>query len=251
MRAVDQLLRATAHAEARHFWFRGFRWFVQPLVRQAIGGRTNARILDCGCGTGANLDLLSRSGVAYGFDRSVVGLYHGRQSGRKRLVRASVAAVPFPSDAFDLVTSFDVLYALEEPEERAALAEMYRVTRPGGFVLINVAAMDILRGDHSVLSHEVRRYNRTRLRHMVAGAGFEIVRLTHTNQALFLPMLATRLLHRWRGLSTEDHAQQEITVPREPINALLSAALFAESLWLRWFDAPLGSSLLCLAKKQA
>jgi SAM-dependent methyltransferase len=251
MPAVDQLLRATARAEARHFWFRGFRWFVEPLIRQAVGGRPNARILDCGCGTGANLDLLSRYGVSYGFDRSAVGLYFGRKSGRNRLVRASVTAVPFPADCFDLVTSFDVLYALEEPDERAALAEMYRLTRPRGFVLINVAAMDLLRGDHSVLSHEVRRYNRTRLRQVVTDAGFEIVRLTHTNQALFLPMLATRLLHRWRGLATEDSAQPEIAVPSEPINTLLCAVLFAESLWLRWFDSPVGSSLLCLATKPA
>jgi SAM-dependent methyltransferase len=251
MPAVDHLLRATARAEARHFWFRGFRWFVEPLIRQAIGGRPNAHILDCGCGTGANLDLLSRYGVPYGFDRSAVGLYFGRESGRNRLVRASVTAVPFPSEWFDLVTSFDVLYALEEPDERAALAEMYRLTRPGGFVLINVAAMDILRGDHSVLSHEVRRYNRARLRQVVTGAGFEIVRITHSNLVLFLPMLATRLLHRRRGLATEDSAQREITVPPEPINALLSVALYIESLWLRWFNNPVGSSLLCLARKPA
>jgi SAM-dependent methyltransferase len=249
MRAVDQLLRATARAEARHFWFRGFRWFVEPLVRRALVGRTSTRILDCGCGTGANLELLSRYGIAYGFDRSAVGLYFGRESGRKRLVRASVAAVPFPSNSFDLVTSFDVLYALEEPDERTAVAEMYRVARPGGFALINVAAMDILRGDHSVLSHEIRRYSRAGLRRLVSAAGFDVVRLTHTNGALFLPMLATRVLHRMRGLSTEDHAQQEIAVPPEPINALLSAALWMESVWLRQFDEPAGSSLLCLARK--
>src|ERR1039458_3415886 len=97
MPAVDHLLRATARAEARHFWFRGFRWFVEPLIRQAIGGRPNAHILDCGCGTGANLDLLSRYGVPYGFDRSAVGLYFGRESGRNRLVPASATAGPFSS----------------------------------------------------------------------------------------------------------------------------------------------------------
>src|SRR5712692_7169888 len=180
MRGVEHLLRATARAEARHFWFRGFRWFVTPLIRHAINGRPDARLLDCGCGTGANLDLLGRFGTSYGFDLSQVGLYIGRQSGRSRLVRASVTAVPFPTDRFDLVTSFDVLYSLQGAEERAAVAEMYRLVRPGGFALINVAAMELLRGDHSILSREVRRYSRPRLRQLVAGAGFEIVRLTYT-----------------------------------------------------------------------
>ena len=246
---MDDLLRATARSEAYHFWFRGFRWFVTPLIRRALAGRANARLLDCGCGTGANLELLGRYGTSYGFDVSAVGLQLARGSGRRRLARARVGAAPFASAAFDLVTSFDVLYSLPQEEESAAIAEMYRVLKPGGFALINVAAMEILRGDHSVLSRELRRYDRATLRALVARAGFEVVRLTHTNQALFLPMLALRTLHRRLGLAPEADAKQEIAVPFAPINGVLSAILFAESLWLRCFDAPFGSSLLCLARK--
>src|SRR5439155_26379564 len=101
---MDDLLRATARAEARHFWFRGFGWFVAPLVERALAGRSAAHVLDCGCGTGANLRLLDQSATAFGFDRSAVGLRFARQSGRGRVVRGHVAALTFPSDAFDLVT---------------------------------------------------------------------------------------------------------------------------------------------------
>jgi len=249
MPRVDHLLRATARAEARHFWFRGFRYFVTPLLRQATHGLSAVRLLDCGCGTGANLDLLGRFGRAYGFDLSEVGPRIGREAGRRRLARAAAAAVPFPADSFDVVTSFDVLYSLEEQDERAAVAEMYRVTRPGGYALVNVAAMESLRGDHSILSREVRRYSRAGLRRLLEGAGFRIVRLTHTNAALFLPMLALRTAQRARGLAPEEHAQHEITVPAAPVNVLLTGVLRAESWWLRLFDSPVGSSLLCLARK--
>jgi len=34
-----------------------------------------------------------------------------------------------------------------------------------------------------------------------------------------------------------------------PINAIMTGVMRVESLWLRWFDAPFGSSLLCLARK--
>jgi len=249
MRAVDALLRATAHAEARHFWFRGFRWFVTPLVQHVTEDRPGARILDCGCGTGANLELLGRFGVPYGFDLSPVGLYIGRQCGRIRLARASVTAAPFPDGTFDLVTSFDVIYALQAADEHQAVAEMYRVLRPGGALVVNVAAMDVLRGDHSVLSREVRRYSRASLARLLVEHGFDVVRITYTNASLFLPMLAVRALHRWRGLSDESDAGSEIAVPPAPINALLSGLLWLESVWLRAFDEPVGSSLVCLARK--
>ena len=248
---MDHLLRATALAEARHFWFLGFRRFVTPLLGRATVGLSAARLLDCGCGTGANLEILSRYGHAYGFDLTAVGLQLGRDAGRTRLARASVAAIPFPSDAFDVVTSFDVLYSLEPPVERAAAAEMYRVAKPGGFLIVNVAAMDVLKGDHSVLGHEVRRYNRGSLRCLLEGAGFAIVRITHTNASLFLPMLAVRTLQRWRGLRPEAQANQDISVPPAPVNALLTAVLVVESWWMRMLDSPVGSSLLCLARKPA
>jgi SAM-dependent methyltransferase len=248
---MDQLLRATARAESRHFWFRAFRAFVTPMIKKAVGTRPHPRILDCGCGTGANVEMLGQFGRSFGFDLSSAGLGLGREAGRTRLARATVTAAPFPGGAFDLVTSFDVLYSLEEPDERAAVAEMFRLTRPGGFALINVAAMRILHGDHSVLSREVRRYHRSDLRRLVVDAGFTVVRLTYTNFALFLPLAGLRTVQRWRGLKPEDHVGREISVPAAPINLLLTGLLLLEGRWLRHFDSPVGSSLICLARKPA
>jgi len=249
MRRVEHLLRATAKAEARHFWFRGLRAFVTPLLRVAAAGRTRPLLVDCGCGTGANIDLLARFGPAYGFDLTEAGLRLGREAGRTRLARATVTAVPFPAASFDIVTSFDVLYSLSDADEQKAISEMYRVLKPGGFALVNVAAMNVLRGDHSILSHEVRRYSRRDLAARLERAGFTIVRLTYTNFTLFLPLALSRTLQRRRGLRPEADAQREITVPPAPVNAALSVLLWMESVWLRFFNAPVGSSLLCLARK--
>ena len=248
---MEHLLRATARAEARHFWFRGLRAFTLPFVRRAIGARADAQILDCGCGTGANLDWLQRFGCAAGFDLSETGLQLGRAAGRTRLVRASVAAAPFADASFDLVTSFDVLYSLPDTVERAALLEMYRLLRPGGHALINVAAMESLRGDHSVLSREIRRYSRDLLRSRVTSAGFAVERMTYAFASLYLPMWIARSLQRRRGLHREEDtaAQHEIAVPFAPVNALLTAVVQLEAAWLGRFDMPFGSSLICLARK--
>jgi hypothetical protein len=100
-----------------------------------------------------------------------------------------------------------------------------------------------------VFSGEVRRYSRADLRRRLAAAGFVVERITYTNATLFLPMVIGRALQRRRGLKHEGEAQREIAVPPAPVNALLTAAVAAESVWLRWFDEPFGSSLLCLARK--
>ena len=235
MRRVEHLLRATARAETRHFWFRGFRAFITPLLQYATQGRSGLRLLDCGCGTGANVEILGRYGRASGFDLSDTGLRIGREAGRTRLARASVAAAPFPGASFDLVSSFDVLYSLEDRDEQAAIAEMYRMLKPGGFAIVNVAAMRALRGDHSVLSREIRRYDRAELGAKLRAAGFEIVRLTYTNAALFLPLALSRAMQRRRGLKNEGErdAQHEISVPPAPVNGLLSGVMLLESAWVR------------------
>jgi SAM-dependent methyltransferase len=157
--------------------------------------------------------------------------------------------MPFPSDTFDVVTSFDVLVTLGEDEERDAAAEMCRVARPGGHVVINVAAMPFLHGDHSILSRERRRYSRLTLERLITSVGLDVVRITYTNALLVPPLAIVRAFQRWRGLRPEEAADGEIRVPAAPVNLALTAALGIESLWVRWVTNPFGSSLLCLARK--
>ena len=128
---------------------------------------------------------------------------------------------------------------------------MFRAARPGGYIIVNVAALDCLKGDHSVLGREVRRYNRQSLSQLLTRAGFTIERITYTNASLFLPMLAVRTYQRWRGLPQEADAESDISVPAAPINLVLSAVIALETWWVRRFNNPFGSSLLCLARKPA
>lgn len=245
---MDTLIEATRRVEQHHFWFRGFRRFVRPFLIGAGGGQP-LRILDCGCGTGSNLVVLAQFGKVYGLDFNWNGLRHAKSSGNHRLIQATVAQIPFLDCTFDLVTSFDVLYCLDDATEQLAIREMFRLVRPGGSAVINVPAMSLLRGDHSVFVREVRRYSRQRLRHSLESVGFRVQRMTHTNAVLFLPMLVVRLLQRFRGLSSPEHAKSDFGLPPKPINALLSGLLTLEAMVVRWADLSIGSSILCLARK--
>jgi SAM-dependent methyltransferase len=246
---VDRLLEATFRAELDHFWFRGLRRFSRPLLRQALDGRRDPRVLDAGCGTGCNLRTLEELAGGFGFDLNRVGLGHARASGLTRLARASVANIPFASDTFDVVTSFDVLYALRPEDARKAVCEMARVLKPGGTLIVNVAALEILRGGHSVLAEEVRRYDRRMLGADLEAAGLRPVKMTYTNAGLFPLVLGARLLQRALGLDTPEETGREIAVPPAPVNAALDALLALEARVVRVISLPFGSSLLCAARK--
>mgnify|MGYP001235760482 CR=1 FL=1 len=244
------LLDVTARVERDHFWFRGLRRFVRPLLEQAQAGRPQMDILDCGCGTGTNLHVLSDYGRACGVDRELAGVRRASAAGRT-VGQATVTKLPFFGQRFDLVTSFDVLYCLDGQDERAAVAEMFRVLRPGGRVIINVAAMPALTGNHSVLCREVRRYTAPTLRVLLEGAGFLVERLTYTNTTMLPILVPLRLAQRAVGLTSGEEAGHEMQVPPWPLNTALDCMLMVEAAVVRRVDLPCGSSLLAMARKPA
>jgi SAM-dependent methyltransferase len=164
-------------------------------------------------------------------------------------VAGDVTALPVPSAAFDLATSFDVIYSLDDAEETRALEEMRRVLVPGGLALINVAALEILRGSHSALALERRRYTVSGLRAKLDRAGFDVLRISYTNFTTLPITLAVRLAQRALG-HRDEAAESEMSVPMAPVNAIRAGALAAEAALLRLMPMPAGSSVICIAKKR-
>jgi hypothetical protein len=142
------------------------------------------------------------------------------------------------------------LQCLPDAVERSAIVEMARVVKPGGWLLLHVAALEMLHGKHSVLSEEVRRYTPSRLRSIVEHGGFRIERLTFDHMTLLPMMLPVRVWHRLTASGGAVAAGEgEITVPPAPVNAALTALVSLEAMALRAVNMPIGSSLLCLARK--
>jgi SAM-dependent methyltransferase len=243
---MDHLLELTGQAEATHFWFRGFRAFVRHALRDVTRGRTNLRILDCGCGTGNNLSWLSSYGRAVGFDLSSGGIEYARRAGRP-VVRADLTRIPFPSNAFDLAVSFDVFQCL--PDERGGISEIARVLRPGGTLVLTLAAFEMLGADHAELWQEVRRYTPGSARQLVSGVGLVPERVSFLFASLFPMMLAVRLGQRLARPFRSIDGDADIRVPPAPVNTALSWLLGAEAAVARHVPMPIGSSLLVIARK--
>src|SRR5215216_900811 len=223
-------LELTRQAEATHFWFRGFRRFIRPVIREAAAGHTGLRLVDCGCGVGQNLELLRPYGRAFGFDLTSTGTAAAHASGGV-IARGDVTRIPFASNTFDIAVSFDVMQCLQADAQ--AVREIARVLRPAGTLVMTMAALDILYGDHSEVWEEYRRYTPRSARALAEQAGLRVERVSFLFASLFPLMLATRtaqrLLRRWRC----GPAHSDIAVPPAPVNAALTAVVYAEAALAR------------------
>jgi ubiquinone/menaquinone biosynthesis C-methylase UbiE len=117
------------------------------VVEHYLGKRTRFVVehcargkgLDVGCGTGLLAERLADAGYEMsGVDPSdgMLKMLRAR-SPAVEAVRASGADLPFDDDTFDLVLSVAVMHHVADPEEvRQTLAEMVRVARPAGRILV-------------------------------------------------------------------------------------------------------------------
>jgi len=231
--------------EESHWWYIGRRRiiasFVKSICEQVKDRR--ARILDVGCGTGANLVRLSDFGDAEGVDISPDALKFCRERGLNNVKLGAAESLPYDDHEFDLVTAFDVVEHMDD--DVAGLREMRRVLRPGGRVLLFVPTFMFLWGVQDEVSNHRRRFRLEELRQAVTAAGFEVERTTYANITFFLPVLLVRKFMRLTGVRTE--TENSINIPA--LNRVFGAIFGAERHWLRHLNIPFGVSGLCVARR--
>jgi len=236
--------------EGAHWWFAGRRRILESfldeiVVNLIVPENRVPRILDVGCGTGANLEMLGKYGTAEGVDVSEEALNFCRARGLERVRLGAAEKLPYGDQSFDLVTALDVVEHLDD--DAAGLREMRRVLRPGGRALLFVPAFMWLWGVQDDVSHHRRRYALRQLRGVVRGAGFEIERASYANLTFFAPILLVRSLMRATGVRAA--SENNINVPA--LNGVLGRMLGAERHWLRRANLPFGVSAVCVAYRSS
>src|SRR5437762_4212153 len=222
--------------EEHHWWFMGRRKIIERFVAAACRdlGKLKPRILDVGCGTGANLQMLARHGAAEGVDVSSEALEFCRARGLSKVKEGAAEALPYEDASFDLVTGLDVVEHLDD--DVAGLREMRRVLRTGGRCLLFVPAFMFLWGVQDDVSHHRRRYTLSELKAKLAQAGFTIERASYANITFFGPILFGRLFMRATGFRPASENNVNIGM----LNGLLGRIFGAESWWLRRMNLPFG-----------
>jgi SAM-dependent methyltransferase len=240
----EAFYRSYFEIEGRHWWFLGRRKLFLRLIEDRFGARP-IDILDFGCGTGAFLEHLDRFGTvsAVEADASAVAFCHTRGRTEVQLVPAG-APLPFADASFDLVTTLDVIEHIDD--DVAALAEMRRVLRPGGRLLVAVPAYMFLWGKQDEVSHHKRRYTAPTLRAALDRAAFAVERTSYFNTLLFPPIAAVRLGRRL--LRRPGSAESDFDLGPPALNRALGAVFGAEAGVVARRDLPFGVSVLALAR---
>jgi len=233
--------------EDHHWWYLGMEGLTRALLNRYLPASKRRQILDAGCGTGgAMVNYLGDFGNVTGFDTSPLALRFCQERGLRGLVRASVADVPFSSGTFDVITCFDVLYLVQRAQ--GAVEEFARVLRPGGHVLLRVAAYDWLRGTHDETVRTVHRYTLDEVVNLLESSGLQVVHASYANTILFPLMAAKRFLERvW----PPERDASDLTATPRGVSMVLRLVLAAEAFLAARVRLPFGLSICALAQVPA
>ena len=230
-----------AELDQRHWWYRARREVLAALIRREARPPANAHILEIGCGTGHNLEMLSEFGTV-----DALELDEEARSIAERRLGKGVMSAPLPDLAgvpdrhYDLIGAFDVIEHIDD--DQAALASIAKRLKRGGKLVITVPAHQWMWSAHDVVNHHKRRYSKQALRALVESSPLKLERIGYFNSLLFPLAVAERLSSKLRGKDDAD-----LSLPPRPLNAALERVFALERHLVARLPLPPGLSLFAVA----
>ncbi len=231
-----------AEIDGEHWWFVARRQIVAALIDAQARPRPGARILEVGCGTGSNLELLKGYGRVDAIepDRPARELAASR-SGIAVMGGLLPDGVTLEDGAYDLVVLLDVLEHI--PDDHGTLTALAPKIARGGRLLVTVPAMPWLWSAHDAAHHHQRRYTAGQLGKVFEESGYRILHRTHFNTLLFPAIVAARAAGKLLGREGGDDA-----MPPRALNRMLAGLFGAERHWVARHALPFGVSLGLVAE---
>ncbi len=217
-------------------------WYVARarLLEVALAGDVpdGGLLVDIGSADGPSVSWLDRRVRRLPLDIDPSGLPQGG-------LCASATSLPFANGVLDAVSAFDVIEHFSDEVE--LLAELHRVVRPGGRLLLSVPAYQWAWSSHDEAAGHHRRYTRRRLVAALAAAGFTPDRVTYAFAATLPFFAADRLKERLLGVPA-----QRVGVGSLPpwFERLLLRCTRVDEWLLRTINVPFGSSILASAVRR-
>ncbi|MGR3515146.1 MAG: class I SAM-dependent methyltransferase [Paracoccaceae bacterium] len=231
--------------EEVHWWFSARRTIIRTTIERLIDLPAEARVLEAGCGTGGNLDMLSAFGAVRAFELDAPARVRAQEKSGVAVAEGALPdAVPFEGEQFDLIGLFDVLEHVEDDE--GALAALAPRLATEGHLLVTVPAFPWLWSAHDERHHHFRRYTRATIAGAAGKAGLSVAKSFYFNTALFPIAVAARAIKR----ATSSDAPDD-TLPSPFVNGALRTVFAAERHLIGRVPMPVGLSLCAILKPQS
>lgn len=227
--------------EQEHWWYVARTKMLRHEI-QKIGLPPQAKILDYGAGTGANLNILAQFGNVDAFEPSPRARELGSRSGFNFF--SDVKALE--PGSYDLISLLDVLEHIDDDQK--ALLAIRALLKENGRLLITVPAFPILWSSNDEIAEHRRRYRRRELMSLAHRCGFESLSCRYWNSqtwpVLFLASFVEKLWKKKPG-TRDSESSALVGTPPKVLNNLLSASLSLEQN----HSLPFGVSLVQVLEK--
>jgi SAM-dependent methyltransferase len=229
-----------AEQDQVHWWYVARRRILADLIRREVDLPQDARILEIGCGTGHNFDMLRGFGRLDAIEVDA----EARALASKRLGHAVTAAplpelTGVPDKTYHLIALLDVLEHVDQRPE--SLQSIAAKLAPGGRVLVTVPAYRWMWSAHDVAHHHKLRYSKRGLRRDAEAAGLAVRGIGYFNSLLFPIAALVRLAGKALGKTESDDK-----IPPGPLNRLFTGIFGLERHLVGRIPLPAGVSLFAL-----
>lgn len=233
--------REMADLDQRHWWYRARREVVADLIRREALPPAKGHILEIGCGTGHNLEMLGQFGRVEAIELDDESRAIAEQRLGRKIMSARLPDLEGIKDhQYDLVAALDVIEHIDD--DAGALAAIAPKLKPGGKFVMTVPAHPWMWSAHDIVNHHQRRYSKKGLRRLIEGSSLRLEKIGYFNSLLFPLAVADRLVSKLRGKD-----QAEVKLPPAPLNNALETVFAAERHLVGRLPFPPGVSLFAVA----
>lgn len=230
--------------ESSYWWYVGLHHLVSSFVRIEQDKNMNLRLLDAGCGTGGMLSKLSFCKNKTGFDYSRDAINFCKERGLNYCFVQDINTWT-TVDNYDVIISLDVLYHSEVIDDVKVMKSFYSALNPGGILILNLPAFNILKRKHDEVVHTSRRYLKSEVNNILCQIGFTIEISTYRIPILFIYLFFQKFTEKFKK---EVHSDLS-TLPTRINNFLIKMIKLENKLILKKVSFPIGSSIFVIARK--
>jgi SAM-dependent methyltransferase len=231
--------------EHKYWWYVALHTLIlKTLIKQKIN--SNAKIIDAGCGTGGLLEFLTQKGFynLQGFDYSIDAINFCKKRGLDYCFQQDLNEWD-PDQKYDVIISSDVLYHKNIIDDKKVLKKFKNALNPGGLLILNLPAFEILKRKHDIVVETKKRYTIKSLNASVKNIGLTKLSITYRLPLLFVFILISKIIE---NITKKENKSDLDSISTFTNKLLLTMNILENNLLLRGFKFPFGTSVFVIYK---